>query len=232
MARTPVPSIAGIDPELLKAPVVTRDDSRPSDRLRFELAAIYVTHPDGVTLEELAADPRFAGHASLTSLKRWASEDGWVNQRAKVLAEYGDKIKEKLRKELYSRITNVRIGQLAHTDELLKNMLEGAKGADVKSAEGAAKVAIDLMKWQLELSKDVAQELVPSGGGSAIDPRNDATDEEMLQAAKIVLMNRRKKVLDSMTIDAEAVEVPMKALPAPAPTPTKKPKKPKVPDGA
>lgn len=230
MARTPVPSIAGIDPELLKAPVVTRDESRPSDRLRFELAAIYVTHPDGVTLEELAADPRFVGHTSITSLKRWASEDGWTAQRTKVLAEYGDRIKDKLRKELYSRITNVRIGQLDHTSTLLATMLEGAKEADVKSAEGAAKVAIDLMKWQLELSKDVAQELVPSGGGSAIDPRNEATDDEVLQAAQIVLRNRRQKVLD-LVIDAEAVEVaPVKAIAAPVPA--KKPKKSKVPDGA
>lgn len=222
MARTPVPSIAGIDPELLKAPVVTRDEARPSDRLRFELAAIYVTHPDGVTLEELALDPRFAGHTSLPSIKRWAAEDGWVAQRSKVLAEYGDRIKDKLRKELYSRITNVRIGQLGQTEELLKTMLKGAQEADVKSAEGAAKVAIDLMKWQLELSKDVAQELVPSGGGSAIDPRNEATDDEVLQAAQIVLRNRRQKVLDSLTIDAEAVEVPVKALPAPK-TPKKGP---------
>lgn len=205
MARKPVTT--PIDPTTVDLTVPTRDESRPSDLLRPLARAIYVANADGITLEELAADPRFSGVISLTTLKRWAADDGWVAERTAALEKFGDKIKDKLARDLYSRIANVRIQQLSTVAELKADLLKKAAKAEVKSAEGAAKAALDLMKWELELSQNIAQELSPQGGGSSIDPRSDVTDAEVVEAARIVLRQRRER--------ARGVIVETTAVPAP-----------------
>jgi hypothetical protein len=215
MARTPVPNLANVDPTTISFEVATRDVERPSDRLRYEARALYVMHPDGVTLDELVKDARFEGKVSLTTMKRWASDDGWVAEREKVLAQFGAKLRSGLQKELYSRMAGVRLKQLEVVDKLRERMLSEALSTDAKSGEGAAKATLDVMKYEMELSSSLAQELVPqgAGGGSTIDPRSAVTDEEVLEAAQIVLRERRRRAMP--VIDTKAVEVQPKALPAP-----------------
>ncbi len=190
MVRRAVPELA-VNRAELAVEVTTRNPDRPSDRLRFEAKAIYTTHPDGITVEELANDPRFASVA-LDTLYNWSRQDGWVEERRRVLQDFGNRLKKDLQKALYSRLAQVRIKQLRTVSKVKQNLLNKLLHADVKSAEGAAKVVIDLMKHELDLSHSIGQELNPGQvSGGAIDPRNALSEAEVLDAARIILKNRR-----------------------------------------
>lgn len=201
MARKPVvqapppsahlPAIRG---EVVSLEVPTRDDARPSEMLREVARAIYVTHPDGVTLEELAEDPRFAGISSAT-LQRWSAQGKWSDERKAIIEAQSARLREDLKKQLWSRITEVRVNQIRDV-EVFRSKLNAALAVAVpRSVEGVIKAGIELMKWELELKQGIAQEIVPptgaGGGGAQIDPRDDLTREEVLDAARIVLEARR-----------------------------------------
>jgi hypothetical protein len=180
-----------VDVEKINVDVPTRNSQRVSDRLRYEARCIYVCHPDGVTVEELSKDPRFKSVAYET-MQSWCKQDGWVEERKRALEGFSDKLKSQLQKALYNRIAQVRIEQLETVQKLKNDLVDKSINAEVKSAEGAAKVAIDLMKHELELSVTIGRELLPNASGPAIEPRNDLSEDEVLEAARVVLRNRRK----------------------------------------
>lgn len=191
MARKPV---LAIDPkEVASALAEVPRRERTPDRARYEAQAFYVTHPDGVTLEELSRTPHLqAQGVTIDQLKEWSRQDGWVEERRRVLEGFGDKLKDQLQRALYSRITKVRVHQLDVVSSLKADLVSKALSAEVKSAEAAAKVVVDLMKHELDLSAGIAQEMMPASGGAVIEARNSLTEEEVLHAARIVLAKRRQ----------------------------------------
>lgn len=191
--RTPVPKLAA--EVTIDVTSVPRDPSRPPDRLRWEARAIYLTHPDGVTVDELAKDPRFVDAVSVHQMRVWCSEDGWVEDRKSVLAKFGDKLASELQKKLWSKLMNLRLGQLQTVEDLLADLVAKVKSTEAKSAEGAAKAVLDLLKYQVDLSQNVAKELSPRAGGGQIEPRSGATDEEVTEIATMVLLRRRRRLL-------------------------------------
>lgn len=175
--------------------VPTRDPSRPPDYLREMARAIYVTHPDGVTLEELAEDPRFAGLVTFQTIAKWSAAGKWAEERKRILEQQSAKLREDLKKELWSRITSVRVKQISDA-ELMRTKLNAALSTAIpRSLEGVVKAGIELMKYELELKQGIAQEIVPpsggGGGGAQLDPRDELTNTEVLDAARIVLKARR-----------------------------------------
>lgn len=197
-------AVTTIDPEPTPTPTplpvpevsleIARREERPSEILREMARAIYVTHPDGVTVDEIAADPRFAGRVEASTISRWCSAGGWVDERKAMWGEAMAKLRAQLLNETVSRIGQVRIEQIKTVDAIRKKLMIDLQTAQARSSEGVAKAMIELMKLELELKNGIAAEIAPSGssGGGVIDPKNDLTEGEVLDAARVVLQARRK----------------------------------------
>lgn len=215
MARKKVP-ILDIALPVVDTSAIQRDPDRAPDRLRYEAAAIYVTHPDGVTVEELARDPRFAAVSS--RLKEWCAADGWVEGRKKVLDQFGEKLRAVLQKELYNRITQARIDQLSDVATIKARLHEQIINVPAKSAEGAAKAWLEISKHELELVQTVGSEIGAGLGGAfggvPIEPRNALTETEAVEAARFVLRKRREAVAGGLPAPevAALLEAPKEAV--------------------
>ncbi len=182
-----------VDPKTVSM-TVPRDTSRPVDfaRLRAEARAIYVCHPEGVTVREISKDPRF-GAVAASTLEQWCKDDGWVDERSKTIEQWGDALKARLKKELFQKVTQVRVRQIEDTRSAIDDLVLRSADAPVKSAEGAMKVALEYQKYELELANQIAAGLGGAAGigGADIDPRDDLTEDQVLDAAAHVLAARR-----------------------------------------
>ena len=80
--------------------VTGKQGRRRYDKMKLEAMAIYVTDVDGLTIKELAQDPRFKGNVSVDTLRKWAEEGEWPELRRKSLAKVREALAVKLAQTL------------------------------------------------------------------------------------------------------------------------------------
>lgn len=173
-----------------------------SEQLKQLAGLIYVTDPDGVTIEELATDPRLEG-VSPHTLRSWQQAGGWTKKRAQMWKAVENKARQRMTTVLATAQTaalrqflEVRNVVLAHI--LGERDKEGnwvIMPVAPKSLEGLIKSLIELTEKQFELTNRVGSEMVAAvAGGNRRDPLVPATGraiEEVRQMARAQTRQRR-----------------------------------------
>lgn len=190
--------------------------------LRMEAALAYVLDPEGRSIESLRKDPRFS-HLSSGLLENWSSEDQWVSQRAKFLANWAKQMQAFLGEELVqARVQTWR--SLQHVESLALQHLESEE-VTPRSWEGVLKAYLDLTKRSEELYGAIADEITPdrvqnspnvitpvevstSSAPSAADEIDvSQLSEEQLDAlAAKILGSKRAATREEHKIDADAAD--------------------------
>lgn len=184
--------------------------SRQNGKLRLDAGLVYMTHPKGMTLEELHADSRF-GTVTLRTLERWSSEDKWVERRAEFLQAWAEQAKQKLGSEL----TKARLQEMKDLQEVRMIAMEKIRDEMTapKSLEGMIKALVEIGKREEAVSIGVVQEMLPEGSNSrmgiAAAADHKLTEDERRALTRTILRTRRNQVRaeQGMTIDAEATVV-------------------------
>jgi hypothetical protein len=176
-------------------------------RLRIDAGLAYMTHPQGLTLDELAQDPRFA-RVSKRTLERWSSKDKWVERRQEFVAVWTARAKEKLGTNFMQR----RLQELEELEEVGVRLLEALRNDETKprTLEGVAKVFLDIGRRRDEIVTNVGNELVPGDGERrqvAAPPVPALPPGEAAQLAKELLRIRRSALRAEIGLDPDAVVV-------------------------
>lgn len=158
-----------------KAPA-KRSMQRPGDKLYFDAQALYITSVDGITVEQIAQDPRFKGQVSLPTLRKWATEGRWRETREQALAGVKGRLNEILSHRLQLNTVR-RVQDLLSMREMLLSKLPGAK---VRSFEGAVKELRELHKDLATLAEGYSAGVVDEFGRQVPDHERSSGSRAML----------------------------------------------------
>lgn len=163
---------------------------------------IYISDPNGLTLEELITDPKLS-HIPLSVLSDWAQEDSWNSERAKLWREIESKVKQQFTKGLV-RAHSEALGHLGAVYQMLLARLTGEQNPDgtwtlpppVRSFETGAKTLIELQKAQIELAENMSRaasaDLNDNLRRDPLVPVSGDTVENLRRQARGLTTQRRK----------------------------------------
>lgn len=164
-------------------------------KLRAIAGMTYISHPIGISIEELHGDSRFSCVTTRT-LERWSRIDRWVERRVAFIEEW----KAEARKRLTGQLAQARIEELESLAEIATVGLQKIREDVVapKSLEGVMRATIDALKYKDELRARIGESIIDdagtTGGVSRELPR-DITEEAAAAAARAALVARRQPVL-------------------------------------
>lgn len=206
--KPPVKSKVSAEVTIDTSPVKARDQARDRlMRLRMEAQYLYVSSLDGITISDIAKDPRFAGAVAPKTLENWSQKDKWNEKRRDMLAKLHGNLDQQMRGVLTASL-QARIADLqAIRDEAVSRLRaayrDGRPVLEAKSWEGVAKVLMTANQELDDLRQQTAGNLLP---GEVADPgmaqiaekteghpgtKVEYDDDELRTAAKAILQKRR-----------------------------------------
>lgn len=179
---------------------------------------IYTTSEQGISIRQLAEDPRLSG-ISKTSLERWCAEGKWPEDRQ----EFFEGIKKRIERQLGNTIVRSRVKQLQDVDSLLLEIRDKFKplfdeegkliipSPAVSSYEGLVGAYAKLITLSDTLREKISENVVPERfGGVRRDVEITATPKlskrEAREAARAVLQVRRKEIRSEIFPEKEEKE--------------------------
>ena len=184
-------------------------------RLRASAGMTYISHPIGISIEELHRDSRFMS-ISLRTLERWSQLDRWVERRMAFIEEW----KAEARKRLTGQLAQARIEELDSLAEIATIGLQKIREDVVapKSLEGVMRATIDALKYKDELRARIGESVIDDTGtnsGIAKELPSDVTEEAAAAAARAALVARRQPALAASYAAPIATQPAPTSLPAP-----------------
>lgn len=176
-------------------------------RLRAEAGLIYVGHPIGISIEDLAQDPRFA-EVSAQTLSRWARVDRWTERRIAFIEEW----KAEARKRLAGQLAQARLDELDFLSEIASSGLQKIREDAVapKSLEGLMRATVEALKYKDELRQRIGDTVIEEAGASgtvAKELPKDMSEEAASAAARAALVARRQVPASTSLPPAPVIEV-------------------------
>jgi hypothetical protein len=165
-------------------------------KLRAEAGMTYVSHPTGVSIEELHKDPRFAVVA-LRTMERWSQLDKWVEKRVSFIEEW----KAEARKRLAGQLAQARLDELDTLHEIVFSGMQKIREDLVapKSYEGLMRATVEALKYKDELRQRIGETVIEDAAKDAAGlPKElpkDMSEEAAAAAARAALIARRQPVL-------------------------------------
>lgn len=176
-------------------------------KLRAEVGMVYVSHPTGISIEDLQKDPRFSSVAVRT-LERWSKIDQWVERRMNFIEEW----KTEARKRLAGQLAQARLDELQTLDEIALSGLQKIREDTVapKSYEGLMRATVEALKYKDELrqriGETVIEEAAKDAAGLPKEMPKDMSEEAAAAAARAALIARRQRVLPPSAATVDVVQ--------------------------
>ena len=155
---------------------------------------IYVTDKMGISLDDLAADPRFQGTISRMQIGRWAAEGLWVDKRR----QFFDGLTATLKKRMGSALVQQQLRQMQSVEKIAADM-EGQLSRSflpVKSYESFANTYLNVLTYLDNARRAIAAEVMPGPGDHEHPALRggpvEVTDQEAYAAATAILELRKK----------------------------------------
>jgi len=157
--------------------------------LRLEAGLAYITNPQGVSLADLAADPRFRGQCVLRTLERWCSADRWPERREKWVSGLAEEFQRRVGSQLVQR----RLDELTALDEIRGIGMDYIRDPTVrpKSWGEAVKAVNETSERMDQLTKEVQGDLTPTG--QSADEKAPLAPGEADAAVAAILAARRSE---------------------------------------
>jgi hypothetical protein len=165
-------------------------------KVRAEAGITYVSHPTGISIEELQKDPRFSV-VTLRTMERWSQLDKWVEKRVNFIEEW----KSEARKRLAGQLAQARLDELDTLHEIVFSGMQKIREDLVapKSYEGLMRATVEALKYKDELRQRIGETVIEDAAKDAAGlPKElpkDMSEEAAAAAARAALIARRQPVL-------------------------------------
>jgi hypothetical protein len=176
-------------------------------KLRAQAGMTYISHPSGISIEELQRDPRFSVVTTRT-LERWSRVDSWVERRIAFIEDW----KTEARKRLAGQLAQARIDELQTLDEIVGSGMQKIREDLVapKSYEGLMRATVEALKYKDELRQRIGETVIEDAAKDAAglpkEMPKDMSEEAAAAAARAALIARRQRVLPPSAPAADVVE--------------------------
>jgi hypothetical protein len=176
-------------------------------KLRAEAGMVYISHPTGVSIDDLQQDARFST-VSLRTLERWSKVDRWVDRRMSFIEDW----KTEARKRLAGQLAQARIDELQTLDEIVGSGMQKIREDLVapKSYEGLMRATVEALKYKDELRQRIGETVIEDAAKDAAglpkEMPKDMSEEAAAAAARAALIARRQRVLPPSAPAADVVE--------------------------
>lgn len=165
------------------------------DQVRLEAMSIFITDTSGCTFQELAKDPRIAKHnVSSATLRKWSSEDGWMDKRKEAL----DNFKQSLGIELQKTLTESLYREVKTLLEFHRQGVHHSVHTPPEKWEGVVKVTMEVQKRMAEIAEmmksgilDGVGKPVQETGTSTRRMTHDFNPTDLREAAKSLTNKQR-----------------------------------------
>lgn len=203
-------------------------DSIPDEKslfyLRWAAGVYFSTSINGVTIRDISTHPVFSA-ASHDQIKKWAADDGWIEQRRSML----ERIRTTIEARIGGEIVQYRLGQMKDLQEVYTKSIDilmnrsGGMPPVVNSYEGLLNATIKLVTTLDEFREKFGRQVSPVLAGQGhqdaagvLPVRPKLTPSEARIVAKAMLVKHREetRALIKRGDDADDEEIsPPKAAP-------------------
>lgn len=172
---------------------VKKQGKRNYDTMRLEAMCIYVTDVRGMTIPELARDPRFKGKVHVDTLQKWSEQDGWKDKRREALV----RVKALLEVQLVDRLRDNIVWELRDLTGLRDQARHHSAHTPPDTWEGVAKVWLSINKRIAEIAEMMRDGVVDESGRSVSDAGqktvvvHDFDPAQLREAAAVILQKQR-----------------------------------------
>lgn len=178
------------------SPLAAPNGTHPFAR-RMDAMAAYLSDMNSCTVDDL--HDRFKD-IPVRTLRRWASEDGWIAKRKEAYASLQKRLVGETSKALTDQLYH-EVKELQKWNDFSSKLLEDVSKTPPKSWEGVMKIKLEMLSRLHSISKDallgildeVGRPIVQQNEAAAIGPKVELSEQQLKDLAKAYTQNARDK---------------------------------------